>query len=312
MTARNPRLGYGLVILAAILFGLNAGVSRVPLRSGMPTDTFTTLRITGAFVVLVVIAAIFDRSALRRPRGRAFVLISALGLIGVTGVQWTYNIAIDRLPLGIALLLEYLAPVLIVLWVRFVRKEPVRDRMWIAIALALAGLALVAQVWDGLTLDGLGVAMALGAAVCFAFYFLLGEHNVGTEDPLQVIVWAFAAATAAMNLVQPVWTVDTLGVDASLLGRLADHSAPAWIAMAWVVMLGTVVPFFLLLLALQHLPATVVPVVAMLEPVIATLVGWAWFAESLSVMQLGGMVILLGGILLAQTSRSMHTTLPPP
>jgi drug/metabolite transporter (DMT)-like permease len=73
--------------------------------------------------------------------------------------------------------------------------------------------------------------------------------------------------------------------------------------MAWIVLLGTVTPFFLLLLALRALPATVVSVVAMLEPVVATLVGWGWYAESLTAVQLGGVAMVLLGIVLAQTAR---------
>ena len=101
--------------LAAALFGLNAGVSRIPLRGGTPTDTFTTVRITTAFLAFVLIALVVDRSALRVPRGRALWLISGLGIAGFAGVQWTYNVAINRLPLSIALLLEYLGLVLVVL-----------------------------------------------------------------------------------------------------------------------------------------------------------------------------------------------------
>ena len=302
------------MLLAAALFGLNAGVSRIPLRGGTPTDTFTTVRITTAFLAFVLIALVVDRSALRIPRGRALLLITGLGIVGFAGVQWTYNIAINRLPLGIALLLEYLGPVLVVLWVRFARREHVHPRMWPALVLAVGGLAVVSQVWRGMTLDGLGVTMALGAAVCFAAYFLLGEHT-GSADvgrPLHVILWAFGAATVMMNLVQPAWTADALGDDVSMLGRFAETTIPSWGAMAWVVLLGTVAPFFLLLLALRVLSATVVSVVAMLEPVVAALVGWVWFAETLNPVQLVGMAAVLAGILLAQTARDVEPSLPPP
>jgi drug/metabolite transporter (DMT)-like permease len=302
------------VLLAAALFGLNAGVSRIPLRGGTPTDTFTTVRITTAFLAFVLIALLVDRSALRVPRGRALWLIAGLGIAGFAGVQWTYNVAINRLPLSIALLLEYLGPVLVVLWVRFVRREHVHPRMWPALVLAVGGLAVVSQVWAGPDLDPLGVVMALGAAVCFAAYFLLGEHT-GSADvggPLHVILWAFATATLMMNLVQPAWTADALGYDVSMLGRFADASVPAWGAMAWVVLLGTVAPFFLLLLALRALSAAVVSVVAMLEPIVAALVGWVWFAETLNPVQLAGMAAMLAGILLAQTAREVEPSLPPP
>ena len=301
-----------LVITAAVLFGLNGGLSRVAMGSGLSPESFTTVRVTGAALVFLAYAACFRRSALRRPEGTAMLLVAALGLVGVAALQLTYNVAIDRLPLGIALLLEYLAPVLVVLWVRFVRKEPVRGRMWLAVGLAVGGLAVVSRVWNGLTFDGLGVIMALLAAVSFATYFLLGEHNVGVDDPLRIILWAFIVATVAMNLVEPLWATPSLGGSTSMLGRLDGHTANPWFVIVVIVVLGTVVPFFLEMVALRHLPATIVTVIAMLEPIIANVLGWAWFRESLTSVQGLGAVAVLAGIVLAQTSRKVETVLPQP
>lgn len=309
---RSPAVGYALVLGAAVLFGLNAGASRIPLRSGTDEATFTTVRITGALLVLVVVALVTDRSALRLPALRRVPLLLGLGLVGIAGLQGFYNVAINRLPLGIALLLEYTGPVLVVLWVRFARREPVHARMWPALALTLVGLAIVSQVWSGLAFDGLGVLMALLAAVCFASYFLLGEDSGVSAEPLHHILWAFALAAVLLNVVAPAWRADALGADASMLGRFDALTVPAWAAMAWIVVLGTVTPFFLLLLALRSLPATVVSVVAMLEPVVATLVGWGWYGESLSAVQLVGVVAVLVGIVLAQTARREHPDELPP
>jgi drug/metabolite transporter (DMT)-like permease len=323
MARTDPRLGCALILLAAVLFGLNGGVSRVAMGAGLGPESFTTLRITGAMLVFVAYAAVFRRSALVRPRGTGLLLVAALGLVGVAGLQLTYNVAIDRLPLGVALLIEYLAPVLVVLWVRFVRREDVRPRMWAAVALALVGMAVVGRIWNGLAFDGLGVGMALLAAVCFAAYFLLGEHQVASEgragrrdaapdDPLRVMLWAFVVAAGGMNLVQPVWTTPDLPATTSGLGRLDAISVDPWLVIAVVVVLGTVLPFFLGILALRHLPATIVTVVAMLEPVIAVVLGWAWFRESLTPWQVAGAVAVLAGIVLAQTSRRVELAVPVP
>lgn len=315
MSAPHARLGYAMVIVAAILFGLNGGVSRVAMGAGLEPEAFTTLRITLAAGVFALYAACFRRSALRRPRGTALLLVIALGLVGVAALQLTYNVAITRLPLGIALLIEYLAPVLVVLWVRFVRKEHVRPRMWAAVVLAIVGLAVVGRVWNGLELDGLGVVMALLAAVSFAAYFLIGEHNVGFDDPLRVILWAFIVASVAMNLFQPLWETPDLPGSTSMLGRLDQQTVNPWLAVATVVVLGTVAPFFLQLAAMRHLPASIVVVVAMLEPVIANVLGWAWFRETLAPVQIVGAAAVIAGILLAQTSRTVEhspdTPVPP-
>src|SRR3954469_25717354 len=141
MRARNPALGLGLVVLGAVLFVQNAGVSRVALRAGVDPASLTTLRVTGTVLVLLVVAAVARRDALRPPRGRMALLLLAHGVFGVAALQWTYFVAIDRLPVGMALLLEYQAPLLVALWARFVQREPVRQRMWRGLAMAWGGLA---------------------------------------------------------------------------------------------------------------------------------------------------------------------------
>jgi drug/metabolite transporter (DMT)-like permease len=303
--SRRPALGYALVVAGALLFIVNAGVSRVAIRAGVDATSLTSLRVTGAVVVFAAIAAVVRPGALQPPRGRDLLLLFALGLIGVAALQWTYFVAIDRLPLGLALLLEYMAPVLVALWARFVQHEPVRGRMWVALALSVSGLAVVAQVWHGMAFDALGVLAGLGAAVCFATYFLLGEHQVGGADPLPVILWSFLAAAVVLNVARPVTSIDTdvLTSSTSLLGALDEWTLPVWAMLAWIVLAGTVIPFFTALLALRHLPATIVTMVAMVEPVGAAALGWAWFAESLTVLQVLGGVTVVGAILLAQSAR---------
>ncbi|QMW66149.1 EamA family transporter [Mumia sp. ZJ1417] len=297
-------IGYGLVVGGAALFIVNAGVSRVAMRAGVDPALLTSLRTTGSALLFLAFAALTDRSALRLPRGRELAMLLLLGIVGVAGVQWTYNIAIDRIPVGMALLLEYLAPVLVVLWARFVQKQQVRRTMWVAVAMTLLGLALVAQISEGLAFDGLGMLAGLGAAVCFAVYFLVGEQGVRDADPIRVVLWAFTFAALAMNVISPVWTVEGLGAPANLLGALDAYEVPLWLVLGWVIVLGTLAPFFMELSALQYLPATVVTVVATLEPVGASALGWAWFGESLDGVQIVGGLLVVAGIAVAQLSRT--------
>ena len=132
------------------------------------------------------------------------------GLVGVAALQWAYFVAIDRLPVGLALLLEFQAPLLVVLWARFVQQEVVRRRVWFGLGLALIGLAAATGVLEGqLAFDGIGILAGLAAAVCFATYFLVGEHGVAELAPLRVMLWSFGVATVAMNLFSPVWQFPT-------------------------------------------------------------------------------------------------------
>jgi drug/metabolite transporter (DMT)-like permease len=301
---RRPRVGYLCVVAAAVLFAVNGTVSKVILDTGVTALRLTELRCAGALLGLGLLLAAVAPERLRVAR-RELPLLAAFGIAGVAATQWFYFVAIARLPVGIALLFEYTAPVLVALWARFVFHEPVRNRVWTALALALAGLALVAQVWDGGSLNGLGVAAAFAAALALAAYYLLGEHSTTTRDPLSTTFWSFLFATAFWSLLQPWWTFpwDSFSASTSLLGNVADTSLPAWVLAGWMVVLGTIAPFALVLTGLRHLPATRVGVVGMLEPVLAAAVAWVWLGEALGAVQLAGGVVVLAGIILAQTAR---------
>ncbi|NUR09852.1 MAG: EamA family transporter [Nocardioidaceae bacterium] len=314
MIRRNPALGLTLVVVGALLFVQNAGVSRVALRAGVDPASLTTLRVTGTVLVLVVFAALFRPEALMPPTGRLAALIVLHGLVGVAALQWTYFVAIDRLPVGMALLLEYQAPLLVALWARFAQREQVHRRLWWGLALAWGGLALATGIWRGLAFDVVGVVAGVGAALCFATYFLVGEHGVGRLDPLRVIVWSFLVAAVALNVVHPLTRVadGVVGSRASMLGRLDAVSAPVWVVLAWIVVVGTVLPFALELAALRHLTATLVTMIAMLEPIGVNALGWAWFDEGLGPVELAGGLAVVAGIVLAQSSRRPDVVVEPP
>jgi drug/metabolite transporter (DMT)-like permease len=314
MRSRNPTLGLVLVVLGAVLFIQNAGVSRIALRAGVDPLTLTNTRVTGTVVVLLVAALLFRRDALRPPTGRLGLLIVAHGLVGVAALQWTYFVAIDRLPVGMALLLEYQAPILVALWARFVQHEQVRPRLWAGLALAWGGLVAATGIYQGLAFDPVGIAGGVGAAICFATYFLIGEHGVARLDPLRVILWSFLCAAVGLNLVHPVtrlpWRL--LDEQVSLLGRLSGGTAPVWAVLAWIVVVGTVLPFGVELLALRHLRATTVTMVAMLEPIGVSALGWMWFSESLDTIALVGGLAVVVGIVVAQSARLTTEVIEPP
>lgn len=305
MPTRHPSFGIVLVVTAAMFFIVNAGVSRVALRGGVDPAQLTTLRLTGTAVVLLLIVLVAHRAALRPPSGRLAALLVVHGVVGVAGVQWAYYVAIDRLPVGMALLLEYQAPVIVALWVWLVQGERVRRRLWLGLGLAMTGLAAATGIWRGLDFDPVGIAAGFVAAGCFAVYFLIGEHGVGAMDPLRMAVWSFGIGAMAMNLYQPVtdFPIGRLDDQVDLLGALSAHTAPLWLVLGWIVVLGTLTPFCLELVALRHLAATFVTTLAFLEPIGVSALGWVWFGESLDPVGVVGVAAVVAGVLIAQSAR---------
>jgi drug/metabolite transporter (DMT)-like permease len=303
---RRPLLGYAMVWTAAVLFAVNGTVSKVILDSvGLSTLELTQLRSTGAFLGFALVLALLRPQTFRVGR-RELLYLVVFGVTGVAFVQWLYFVAIHRLPIGIALLIQYLAPLIVALWARYIFHAPVRRRIWLALALALAGLSLIVEVWGGgLALDGLGVAAAIAAAGAYALYILMAEHAVARRDPISVACYGFLFAAVFWFLVQPLWEfpLGRLDESTSLLGHLDEVSVPAWLLVGFLIVGGTMASFGLIISALRHIPATRVGIVAMLEPVAATVVAWAWLGEELGPEQLAGGAVVLAGIVLAQTSR---------
>ena len=301
---RRPALGYAMVIVAATLFGINGAVSKVALSSGLSSLRLTEARSAGACIALTLIALARDPSSLRVHR-RELPRLAIFGIAGVAFVQLFYFLAIHRLPVGIALLIQYIGPVLVAIWARTFGHEHVRGRIWLALALSLTGLALMVQLWSGVTLDGLGVTFALIAAVVFAGYLLLAEHEVQSRESIPLLAWGFFFAVLFWTVVQPWWSFPsaTVARTISLQGHLSSSHLPVWALVLWVIVLGSAVPFALIVGALRHITATQVGVTAMLEPVVATVVAWVWLRESLSAAQLAGAAVVLCGIGIAQTAR---------
>jgi drug/metabolite transporter (DMT)-like permease len=294
-----------MVLGAATLWATNGTVAKVILQSGdISSQRLAEVRSTGAFVGLALILALLRPASLRVTR-RELPFLVAFGVLGLAMVQWTYFAAIERLDIGIALLIQYTAPLLIAVWARFVMHEHLRARIWAALALSLFGLGLVVDVWRGLSLDGVGVVFAFGAALSFAFYILMAERGVARRDPLSLLCLGMLFASLFWAILEPWWSfpVDVVDDDVSLLGNLADFSLHVWVLVLSMLLLGTIIPFALLVGALQHLPATRVGIAAMFEPVAATIVAYLWLDEALSGLQLVGALLVLAGILLAQTAR---------
>src|SRR3954468_15768755 len=301
---RHPRAGYLMAASAATLWAVNGTVSKVILASGISSLRLSQERTTGAVVGFVAYLLVTNPGRLR-VRRRELPYLAVFGIAGLAFVQWFYFLAIHRLAIGIALLIQYLAPLLVALWARYVFREHVRRRIWIALVLALVGLALIVNVASGGTVSATGVVFCVGAAFTYALYILLAEHAVGERDAVSLLAWGFAFGALFWAVIAPWWTFPSsrAAADVPLLGHLSAHHLPVWSLMLYMIVLGTIIPFFLLVSALRHLPATRVGIIAMVEPVIATIVAWAWLNESLTVTQLAGAAVVLGAIVLAQTAR---------
>jgi drug/metabolite transporter (DMT)-like permease len=303
-TDDRSRLGYAMVATAATLFAVNGSVSKVVLDSGLSSLELAQLRATCAALGLLAFLLAFARWRLQ-VGARELLFLVAFGIVGVALVQWLYFVAIHNLPVGVALLIEFTAPLFVALFARFVYKERIRRRIWVAVVLCITGLAVIVEIWAGLAFSTTGVTAALGGALGLTAYLLMAERERRHRDPVSLSFYGFLFAAALWAAVQPLWRFpwDVLDDSVSLQGHLSEHEAPVWALVGFVIVVGTIITFSLLTGALRHITATRASIVATLEPVIATVVAWVWLGETFGGAQLVGGAVVLAGIFLAQSAR---------
>ncbi|MBA6433238.1 MULTISPECIES: EamA family transporter [Streptomyces] len=296
--SRQRNAGLGLALLSAFTFG-GSGVAAKPLiEAGLAPLEVTWLRVTGAALVLLPLAWRHRGLLTRRP-----ALLVGFGLLAVAGVQACYFAALSRIPVGVALLIEYFAPALVLGWVRFVQRRPVSRAAALGVVLAVGGLTCVVEVWSGLSFNPLGVLLAFGAAFCQVGYFVLSDHGSDGRDPadpLGVIAYGLLIGAVALTVVGRPWGMDWT----VLTGRadLAGSRVPALALLAWIVLVATVLAYLTGVVSVRRLSPQVAGVVACLEAVIATVLAWVLLDEHLGVAQVVGGAVVLTGALIAQTS----------
>lgn len=300
----KSRLGYIMVATAATLFAVNGSVSKVVLGAGLSSLELAQIRNTFAALLFLAFLLVVAPARLRVGR-RELAFLIAFGLVGIALVQWLYFVALEHLPVGVALLIEFTAPLFVALFARFVYREETRPRIWVAVGLVLGGLTLVVELWTGVAFSTVGVTAAFAGAIALSAYLLMAERERRERDAASLSFYGFFFAAILWAVVHPLWSFpwNVLGKDVSLEGNLSEHSLPVWLLVGFIVVIGTLVTFSLLTGALRHISATRASIVASLEPVVATVIAWAWLGESFGATQLVGGAIVIAGILVAQSAR---------
>jgi drug/metabolite transporter (DMT)-like permease len=293
--------GVVLALLSSLTFGASGVLAKPVMATGVSPVQVTSARIGFAAVVLLAFVAVVRPRALRFTRADSGLLVG-YGLLGVIGAPLLFFVSAARIPIGIAMLLEFTAPVLVALWVRFVRGDRLAPAVWWGIAVALLGLAVVGEVWRSWQLDAVGVLAGLGSAVCTAAYYLLGERAAGRHDPFGVLAVGMLVGAVVLAAVSPPW----------LLPMARETPlGPTWLLLVALALVATAVAYLAGIVSLRHLPSSAASVIGLLEPVVAAVLAWVVLGEALTAVQVAGAVVLLGGAAVVQVA-SHRALLPEP
>jgi drug/metabolite transporter (DMT)-like permease len=292
--------------MGGLVFSFNGVISTVVLDHITPFR-LAQVRSIGAFFILLAIALFIDRESLRAPK-KLIPKLAAYGIIGFAAVQAGYFLGIQRgVPLSLVLIIEFTAPIWIALWIKYVRKMYVPASMWGAIALSLLGLILLAQVWNGLSFDLLGLLGALLSAFALTAYFLIGKSFGTSRSAMSLTVWGLGMASLAWSSSMPLWNFpfEVFTIDMDLQGVFAGNTLPGWLLILWIIVMGTIVPYLFVISGLRLLSASTASVIGMMEPVFAGIFAWMWLEQSWNAIQLIGAAVVLIGIYIADRAKSV-------
>ena len=293
-------VGLGFAVFSAITFGGSGPFAKALIGAGFTPEQAAWLRILGAAALLIPLALVFRGSAGLRAARASWKALVLYGLTGIAGCQTLFFIAASRLPVGVALMLEFSGPVLVVAWLKFGQKVAVPRSAAIGVGIALIGLATVVEIWSGLQLDAIGLLAGLGAAACQATYFILIDKLTGAADPLVMTAAGSVVGAVLLTLISAPWGIPwhTL-VDTIAIGH---RHAPGWVLAGWLIVVSTVVAYLAGAAAIQRLSAAIGGAVAYVEVVAASIFALILLGETLRTNQIIGGAIVLVGAFVAQSS----------
>jgi drug/metabolite transporter (DMT)-like permease len=319
---RHPLRGYLFIAGAALFWGISATLGRavftgrfLPGGEAMrPVDPLILAqsRTTFSLLVLVPILLVF-RGRRSLAVGRSELLrFMVLGTLGLAASNYFYYLAIQQTTVATAIILQYIAPVFVLLWMVGTRQQRATPQRIAGVILAVLGcvlaIGIVARisgapyVWftgGSVKFNVIGVAAALIAAVSFAFYNVYGRKLIASHDRWTVITYAFFGAAAAWLLINPPWRIIA-----------AQYSPGQYLFLVVFAVLSVLIPFSLYFAGLHHLDATRAIVTSCLEPVFAIVIAAIALGEAVNGLQVTGIVVVLAATVLVQFPEKGKTATP--
>jgi drug/metabolite transporter (DMT)-like permease len=294
------RLGLLFAVASAFAFGTSGPLAKSLMETGWSPIAAVTARLAGGALVMAIFATIMNPGWVREARQHAKTVV-AYGLIPIAGAQLCYFNAISHLTVGVALLLEYTAPVLVVGWLWTTTRRRPSNLTLTGVALAVVGIVLVLDVLSGAHVNLVGIGWGLAAAICAACYFMMADKVTTDGTGLNSIT------LAAGGLIVGAGAVALLGVSGILPLTFGTHDVvvAGW-TTSWLVptlalaVVPTAIAYTLGIMGIARLRPRFASLVGLAEVLFAVLTAWALLGEAISLSQAIGGAVVLGGLTLAR------------
>jgi len=296
----NNSKGYLYVMAAAVLWASSGTMGKALFQEGITPSDLVQVRVTFGALILAGWLAL-TRPALLKIRARDLGLFVLIGGVIMAMVQLTYFYTISQIQVMAAILLQYLAPILVAAFSMIFWGEPCTRGKILALVLALLGCYLVVGGYNMelLAMNRKGLLAGVVAAVFFAIYALVGEWAMRRYEPWTVVFYAFLMAAVTWHIIHPPFKY-----------LYAHYGVAQWTKMLYIVVFGTIAPFGLYFLGINYIRSTRAMITATLEPISAGIIAFLFLGEILEPLQLSGAVCVIAAIILLQLGREEDSLSP--
>ncbi len=292
--------GYSSVIAAALLWASCGTVGKSLFNAGMPPFILVQTRVSLASLIMVSVLAFWKPSQLHIQR-RDIAYFLVFGSVFMALMQLSYFLAISKIQVAAAILVQYLAPVMVAVFSMVFWHERVTAKKVTALILSIAGCYLVVGGYslELLSMNRQGIMWALLSAIAFASTTLLGEKGMQRYNPWTSLTYALLFSALSLNIVQR-----------PLLILSESYTVQQWTSIMYIVVFGTLIPFGLYLVGVNYIRSTRTIITATLEPIAAAFMAFFLLGESLAPLQMIGGLSVIAAIILLQWEREQDVLSP--
>ena len=303
----NSRNGLIFALLSAATFGVSGPFAKSLIESGWSPGGAVFARVAGGALVMMVIAVATQWPRLRQVSTHTRTVL-LYGVFAISGVQLCFFNAVQHLTVGVALLLEYLAPIIVIGWAWITKGARPSVQPLLGAAVALIGAAVVIDVFGSAEISAVGVAWGLAAAACLAVYFVISERADGDLHP---VVLAASGLTVSAVVIGALGLVGVLPLHFSASNAVvADHSVNVWLPVVVLVLVSTVIAYLTGIAAITLLGPTIGSLVALTEVLCAVVAAWILVGESVTALQAVGGAAIIAGLVLARLGQVAPKQIP--
>jgi len=280
-------------MMATLFWGFSATFAKFLFKHNVDLLTLVQMRSTLSFVVLFVFLSIFKREYLKVPK-RDVLRFALLGVIGIAGSNFTYYFTLNEINVATAIIMQYTAPVLVVLYGVLSRSERITPVKLSAMFLSLLGCAFVVRIFEVqfLNLSKIGLLSGVASALCWAFFNVYGKKVGQGYNVWGNLTFSLMFAGIFWLMFNPPWKILN-----------SDFSLSDWIVFFIFAMISVLIPYFFYFTGLKFIQPSSAIITSTLEPVVAIISAWVIVEEKLSLIQLIGAIFVISAVALLQIKR---------